>query len=396
MSDQFAGSPGMPEIIGMFKEGKYQEIIPLLKDQLSKNPDDIQARACLAASYSATGNKIDAIQGFIKLTELQPNVAMHYFNLGVAYESTDNAVKAKECFEKALALNPGNEKVQQHLNAVNAKLGQPSGSVSASDNQLGSWGTTGGSAQAQGTPPPAYTQPIGNPIPPRTFGSDIPASAPEGLNWGAFFLPFFWSIGHSAWLWMVLSIFIYPVAAIVLLVKGNKIGWENRKFTGTDQFRSVQKVWAIWGVAVFAIGLVPGIIAGKTALTAYSQARSLAKMGMNAAQDPLQSMGISRADALKSTPGTGSIASVPAYTGAKQEGGTTTGSDGDGSFSATSYTASTDVDTVYQFYKNMADNSVEAGGIADLSIPTKTGLVKIHVEPKGTNQASITMKTYGQ
>lgn len=393
----------MPEIIGMFKEGKYQDVIPLLKDYLSQNPDDIQARACLAASYSATGNKIDAIQGFIKLTELQPNVASHHFNLGVAYESTNNAVKAKESYEKAIALNPGNTKAQERLNAVNATLGQKSGSAPTSDSQLGAW-PTGGAAQAPGTLPPAYTQPIGNPIPPRAFGSEKPASAPEGLNWGAFFLPFFWSIGHSAWLWMVLSIFIYPVAAIVLLVKGNTIGWEKRQFTGTDQFRAVQKVWAIWGVAVFALGLVPGIIAGKAALSAYNQARSFAKMGMNTAQDPAQAMqamgGMPGMD-MKITPGSGSTASVPVYAGAKQDGPSTTGSDGDGSFSAASYTASTDVDTVYQFYKTAAKtagqySSMYSGGIADLSIATKGGLAKVHIEPKGTAQASITIKTYGQ
>lgn len=398
MSDQFAGTPEMPEIIAMFKEGKYQDVIPLLKERLIQNPDDIQVRACLAASYSATGNKIDAIQGFIKLTELQPNVASHYFNLGVAYESTDNTVKAKECYEKALALSPGTPKVQERLNAVNAKLGQTSNTAPVSDTQLGSWPTTGGPAQTPGIPPPAYTQPIGNPIPPRPFASDKPVSAPEGLNWGGFFLPFWWSIGHSAWLWMVLSIFFSPIISIVLLFTGNKEAWKNRNFTGTDQFRAVQRIWAIWGVAVFIIGVVPTIILTKAFIDGFQRgfnaARSqMAPMGQ---MDPSQMGEMPGMNMMKVTPGSGSIASVPAYTGAKQDGGATTGSDADGSFSATSYTASTSVDSVYQFYKEMSNSAVESGNIADFIIPTKSGLVKIHAEPKGTNEVSITMKTYGK
>lgn len=404
MSDQFTGSPGMPEIIGMFKERRYQEIIPLLKDYLSKNPDDIQARSCLAASYSATGNQVDAIQGFIKLTELQPNVALHYYNLGVAYESMDNTAKAKECYEKALTLSPESPKVQERLKILNAKLGQTSGPAPISDSQLGSW-PAGGTSQSQSTPPPAYSQPVGNPIPPRTFASDKPASAPEGLNWGAFFLPFWWSIAHSAWLWMVLSIFFSPIISVVLLITGNKVGWENRKFTGTDQFRSVQKVWAIWGVVLFLLGIVPTYICVKSFITGFSR-------GFNAARSQMAPMGqmnpmggqtgpMPGMDMMKIAPGSGTLTSVPVYTGAQQDGGVTSGSDEDGSFSSATYTASANLKEIRGFYDKITHGTGSSSTQwtdtnVDIVIGTKGGLVKIHAEPKGTNQTSITMKTYGQ
>ncbi|MHB1457936.1 MAG: tetratricopeptide repeat protein [Armatimonadota bacterium] len=118
MSEQYIG---MPEIINMMKDGKYQQSIPLLKDQLGRNPNNLQAIACLAASYSQTGMKTEAIAEFARLTELQPKNAVHYYNLGGAYESVDDAVKAKESLEKALALEPANEKIRQRLDAVNAK-----------------------------------------------------------------------------------------------------------------------------------------------------------------------------------------------------------------------------------------------------------------------------------
>lgn len=255
MSDQFAGSPEMPNIIRMFKEGKYQELIPLLKEHLARNPDDIQARACLAASYAQTGNKIDAIQEFIKLTELQPDIPVHYFNLGVAYESAENGVKAKECYEKVLTLNPGHQKAQQRLDDVNAKIGQTPDAAPTSDIQLGSWpaGTAldGSPAPPRAVPPPpVYNQSYDPPIPSEVFLMSRPMAPPSGLNWGGFLLPFWWGIAHSAWLWVVVSLFVPLISSIVLLIKGNDIAFENRQFESMEEFESVQKAWTRWGIGV--------------------------------------------------------------------------------------------------------------------------------------------------
>ncbi|MHB0998876.1 MAG: hypothetical protein ACYC27_06485 [Armatimonadota bacterium] len=108
--------------------------------------------------------------------------------------------------------------------------------------------------------------------------TDKPIGPPPGFNWGGFLLPFWWSIAHSAWLWAVIPFFwvflyqvwmsimpdvIWPWTAIacffclaepiVFLVKGNEIATKNRRFYSIDEFRSVQKAWTVWGIAVHSI-----------------------------------------------------------------------------------------------------------------------------------------------
>ena len=126
---------------------------------------------------------------------------------------------------------------------------------------------------------------------------------------------------------------------------------------------------------------------------------------MNAAQDPLkamQAMGGMPGMDMKITPGAGKISSIPVYTGAKKDGGETTGSDEDGSFASTNYTASASLKQVYAYYDNLVDQSRSptmlsgSGTSADMNIATIGGLVKIHAESKGENQTSFTMKTYGK
>ena len=219
--------PGMPEIIRMLKEGMYHEATPLLKEQLARDPNNIQAIACLAASYSQTGMKTEAIREFVHLTELQPDSAVHHFNLGVAYESIDDAIRAKACFEKALALDPANRKAQQRLDVINARTGQAVGYASMSDPLPGPWSTEDTATS------------------PRE-----PVAPPKGFNWGGFFFPFWWSIAHRAWLWSVIAFFFGGIASIVLLIKGNEIAFENRLFRNMKEFRAVQKAWTIWGMAI--------------------------------------------------------------------------------------------------------------------------------------------------
>jgi hypothetical protein len=128
------------------------------------------------------------------------------------------------------------------------------------------------------------------------------SDVPPGLNWGGFLLPFWWSVFHRAWLWLGVSICIFVatwvakssvpalshsadyfgfftglihngtrmgiggdylsffaglIPRIVLLKKGNAIGWASRRFDSVDQFNNVQKAWTRWGlvidVAVLAI-----------------------------------------------------------------------------------------------------------------------------------------------
>lgn len=85
-----------------------------------------------------------------------------------------------------------------------------------------------------------------------------------GWNWGAFFLSWIWAIGNSVWIGLLALAGFIPVfgwiialvTAIVLGAKGNEWAWKYRHFDSIDQFKSVQKAWAIWGLVLVIIGFV--------------------------------------------------------------------------------------------------------------------------------------------
>ncbi|MBC8142366.1 MAG: hypothetical protein H7Y38_13100 [Armatimonadetes bacterium] len=88
----------------------------------------------------------------------------------------------------------------------------------------------------------------------------------QGLNWGGFFLTFWWSIFNQSWLGLL---FLVPVIGwivpFIVLFKGNEWAWQNRRFESPEHFQSVQKAWATWGVAwaiLYAIIIIASIIGG--------------------------------------------------------------------------------------------------------------------------------------
>ena len=48
--------------------------------------------------------------------------------------------------------------------------------------------------------------------------------------------------------------------AIILGIKGSEWAWQHRKFESIDQFKAVQKAWAIWGLVLFLICIVLTVI----------------------------------------------------------------------------------------------------------------------------------------
>lgn len=97
-----------------------------------------------------------------------------------------------------------------------------------------------------------------------TSGQGASAVVPDeikGWNWGGFFLNWIWSIGNQVWIGLLALIpCVNLVIAILLGVKGSEWAWQNRKFESVDQFKKVQHAWAIWGVAVFVISIVLGVV----------------------------------------------------------------------------------------------------------------------------------------
>lgn len=78
----------------------------------------------------------------------------------------------------------------------------------------------------------------------------------QGLNWGSFFLPFWWAIFNQSWIALLLCFIPYVniIVPFVLLFKGNEWAWQNRRFESPEHFQAVQRSWASWGIALAVIG----------------------------------------------------------------------------------------------------------------------------------------------
>ncbi len=122
---------------------------------------------------------------------------------------------------------------------------------------------------------PTVTEPVAENVatPPAPTGVSMPAPAGsstlpaelKGWNWGAFFLSWIWGIGHRVWITLIVLVLGFiPVVggiaalvmAVILGLKGNEWAWQNRHFESVEQFKKVQKAWAIWGLVIFILGLV--------------------------------------------------------------------------------------------------------------------------------------------
>lgn len=105
-------------------------------------------------------------------------------------------------------------------------------------------------------------------------------------NWGAFFLGSIWALGNRLWLvigvalvcWTMLSAlwalldallahspdaqmpllpaFIVGASVVwrvVLGLRGSRWAWRYRRFDSIEEFRDTQRVWAAWGLGLFAL-----------------------------------------------------------------------------------------------------------------------------------------------
>ncbi|MHB0998278.1 MAG: tetratricopeptide repeat protein [Armatimonadota bacterium] len=400
MSDQDQNNIGLIDGVELFKQGKYTDAILVLEKQLAGNPDDIQSRGCLAACYSKTGRTVDAIQAFLKLTELQPDNAVHYFNLGIVYDNADNPDRARECFEKVLALNPGHQKAQQWLDAVNAKI-QSATPEPISDPELGTWPINAVSDNTTSTTPPpiipplpAYTQAYEPPIPPEIgLYMSKPVYAPGGLNWGGFLLPFWWGIAHRAWLWVIVFLFIPILSSIVLLIRGNDIAFENREYSSMEEFESAQRAWTMWGIGVNLVLIMLSFYVNNVYMDNF-------RNNLVSPSGTHQPVAGTQAGELAAT-----IAEMEQLRkdneqfGGFGQGTISNGTDANGSYAASTITMPTDLANTYAFYEGYVKQSggsvvSSSSNSADFNMPLNSGVVLIHIESSGGNQTTVITKVY--
>jgi hypothetical protein len=121
----------------------------------------------------------------------------------------------------------------------------------------------------------------------RQFQAEVPTEVKGGWNWGAFWLPFFWGLSHRTYQTLIVFVLSLISLTYILVVsvtesksdttngmvviifwllgfpvsvwyglKGNEWAWRNRQFHSVDEFRKVQKAWAVWAVILFALNMV--------------------------------------------------------------------------------------------------------------------------------------------
>ncbi len=72
-------------------------------------------------------------------------------------------------------------------------------------------------------------------------------------NWGAFLLNWIWGIGNNTFIALLMFVpFVNFVMPFVLGAKGSSWAWRNKRWQSVEDFKRVQRKWALWSLIVFA------------------------------------------------------------------------------------------------------------------------------------------------
>jgi hypothetical protein len=96
--------------------------------------------------------------------------------------------------------------------------------------------------------------------------SEVPLEI-QTWNWGAFFLSVIWGVFNRTYIALLTIIpFVGVPMVFVLGFKGNEWAWKNKRWKSIEQFQRVQKLWAKWGIILFIVGSIAGILTAKILL----------------------------------------------------------------------------------------------------------------------------------
>jgi hypothetical protein len=90
--------------------------------------------------------------------------------------------------------------------------------------------------------------------------SVLPAEL-KGWSWGAFVLSWIWGIGNRTWIAFLVFIPLVNIIMVFILgARGKEWAWQNKEWDSIEHFQKTQRLWNRWGVALFIIGIVVGVI----------------------------------------------------------------------------------------------------------------------------------------
>lgn len=108
----------------LMKDEKYEEAIKCYTKAMELDSTNAVFPCNRAAAHSKKGDHQKAIEDCQKALTLDPNYGKAYGRMGLSYHNLNNLEKAKECYTKALELEPGSTFYQTSLSQVEEKLKQ--------------------------------------------------------------------------------------------------------------------------------------------------------------------------------------------------------------------------------------------------------------------------------
>jgi curved DNA-binding protein CbpA len=102
------------------KKGDFKNAVSLLKDAVSMEPENAEYWSYLALAQSKLpGGFKDAEASMLEAIKIEPSNSSYYANLGLLYLREKQTEDAKMQFEKALMLDPDNQKAKKALSQIN-------------------------------------------------------------------------------------------------------------------------------------------------------------------------------------------------------------------------------------------------------------------------------------
>lgn len=90
----------------LLREGKQTQSLAVARQLSVMAPKDAQVLAKLGYVFTAMQCYAEARDSFQRAVDLQPGNGLHHFNLGTALRASGDLERAEQCFDKAIALNP--------------------------------------------------------------------------------------------------------------------------------------------------------------------------------------------------------------------------------------------------------------------------------------------------
>lgn len=127
-----------------------------------------------------------------------------------------------------------------------------------------------------------------------TSGQGKAATVPAEIvrwNWGAFLLNWIWGIGNNTFIALLMFVpLVNLVMPFVLGAKGNSWAWRNKRWESIEQFKTVQRKWAKWGIILIIATSVALFFAVPT-LFKSSEVFQLALAKVEANQEAIELIG---------------------------------------------------------------------------------------------------------